>query len=96
MDQAEPPAAPGTTGQVHSPGSDALVLQALGSSLVQMLREALHTHLETTLERLTPQILEAVQEVVKAKVPDLLETLLQQEIDKLKRAVEDDEQHGDQ
>jgi CheY-like chemotaxis protein len=81
--------------QARGSPPEALVLQALGTNLMHMLREALETHLETMLARLTPQILETVQNVVHAKVPDLLETLLQQEIDKLKQAVEDDEQHGD-
>lgn len=89
-------APPGAVNQGRGPVPEALVQQALGSNLMQLLREALEAHLETMLERLTPQILETVQDVVQAKVPALLETLLQQEIDKLKQAVEDDEQHGDQ
>jgi hypothetical protein len=44
------------------------------------------------LEQMTPQIVATVQEIVHAKMPALLEELLRQEIDKLKQAVESDEQ----
>jgi hypothetical protein len=39
-----------------------------------------------------PQIVATVQEIVHAEMPALLEELLHQEIDKLKQAVEPDEQ----
>jgi len=71
---------------------DDLLPQALGHSVLQMIREALQAH----LEKLTPQILSTVQEVVTAKAPALLEVLLQREIDKLKRAVENGEGNGEQ
>jgi DNA-binding response OmpR family regulator len=64
----------------------------LGCHLVQMLREALDAHLTTMLAQLTPHVLDTVRDVVQAKMPDLLEALLQQEIDKLKHAAEQ-EQH---
>jgi len=62
--------------------------------MVQMLREALDTHLTTLLAQLMPHLLDTVRDVAQAKMPDLLEVLLQQEIDKLKQAVEQD-QHDD-
>jgi hypothetical protein len=74
---------------------DDLWLQSLGRSVLQMIQETLQAHLIRALEKLTPQILAAVQEVVTAKAPELLEVLLQQEIDKLKRAVEDSQGNGE-
>jgi hypothetical protein len=43
------------------------------------------------LTQLMPHLLDTVRDVVQAKMPDLLEVLLQQEIDKLKQAVEQDQ-----
>ena len=43
------------------------------------------------LAQLMPQMLETVRDVVHAHMPALLEGLLQQEIDKLKHAVEQDQ-----
>lgn len=74
---------------------DDLWLQSLGRSVLQMIQETLQAHLVRALEKLTPQILAAVQEVVTAKAPELLEVLLQQEIDKLKRAVADSQGNGE-
>ena len=37
------------------------------------------------LTQLKPHLLDTVRDVVQAKMPDLLEVLLQQEIDKLKK-----------
>ena len=94
-----PSAPPVPTGTAPAPVSadtvdDAsrLLHQSLGSNLVQLLREALDTHLHTILEKMAPHIIETVQQEVRAQVPALLETLLQQEIDKLKQAVMHDEQ----
>jgi len=64
--------------------------QTLGYHTVRMLREALDAHLTTVLAQLMPHLLDTVRDVVQAKMPDLLEALLQQEIDKLKHAVEQD------
>jgi hypothetical protein len=50
--------------------------------MVQMLREALDAHLTTMLTQLMPHLLDTARDVVQAKMPDLLEVLLQQEIDK--------------
>jgi DNA-binding response OmpR family regulator len=63
----------------------------LGRHMVQILREALDVHLTTALAQLMPQMLDTVRDVVHAQMPVLLEGLLQQEIDKLKRAVEQDQ-----
>jgi len=59
--------------------------------MVQMLRAALEAHLTTMLAQLMPHLLDTVRDVVQAQMPDLLEVLLQQEIDKLKQAVEQDQ-----
>jgi len=68
-----------------------VLYQTLGRHMVQVLREALDAHLTTALAQLMPQMLETVRDLVQAKMPDLLEVLLQQEIDKLKQAVEQDQ-----
>jgi hypothetical protein len=59
--------------------------------MLQMLHEALDAHLTTMLARLMPHLLDTVHDVVQTKMPDLLEVLLQQEIDKLKQAAEHDQ-----
>jgi DNA-binding response OmpR family regulator len=71
-----------------------LIHQALGRCVLQTVQDALHTHLMAMLEALTPHILEEVRKTVSSKVPDLLEVLLQQEIEKLKRAVAADTDPG--
>jgi hypothetical protein len=68
-----------------------VLYQTLGYHMVQMLREALDAHLPTMLAQLMPHLLDTVRDVVQAKMPDLLEVLLQQEIAKLKQAVEHDQ-----
>lgn len=62
--------------------------QLLGQHILQTLQAACQTQLATMLETLQPQLLATVCEVVAAKVPELLELLLQREIDQLKRAAE--------
>jgi two-component system, OmpR family, response regulator len=74
--------------------SDSAGSEALGRLMVQMICATLQTQFASILERLTPQILAAVQDIVTRKTPELLEALLQQEIDKLKRAVETDDRAG--
>ena len=64
--------------------------QMLGQHVLQTLQEACQAQLATLLEALQPQLLATVREVVAAKVPELLEILLQREIDQLKRAAEHD------
>jgi hypothetical protein len=56
-----------------------------------MLREALDAHLTTMLAPLMPHLLDTVRDVVQAQMPALLAVLLQQEIDKLKQAAEQDQ-----
>jgi DNA-binding response OmpR family regulator len=68
-----------------------VLYQTLGYHMVQMLREALDAHLTTMLTQLMPHLLDTARDVVQAKMPDLLEALLQQEIDKLKQAVDQDQ-----
>ena len=60
----------------------------LGQHVLQTLQAACQTQLATMLEALQPQLLATIREVVAAKVPELLELLLQREIDQLKRAAE--------
>jgi two-component system chemotaxis response regulator CheY len=68
-----------------------VLYQTLGRHMLQMLHESLDAHLTTMLAQLMPHLLDTVRDVVQAKMPDLLEVLLQQEIDKLKQAVEQDQ-----
>jgi DNA-binding response OmpR family regulator len=65
-----------------------LLPQLLGQHVLQMFQAACQIQLATMLEALQPQLLAAIREVVAAKVPELLELLLQREIDQLKRAAE--------
>ncbi len=67
----------------------------LGESLLHTVQAVLREQLHTMLETLTPQILAEVRHTVSAQIPDILEVLLQQEIDKLKRAVAHDAEHGE-
>jgi len=75
----------------HETASLDVLYQTLGYHMVQMLRAALEAHLTTMLAQLMPHLLDTVRDVVQAQMPDLLEVLLQQEIDKLKQAVEHDQ-----
>jgi CheY-like chemotaxis protein len=67
-------------------GSD-LMHQVLGQCVLQTVQDALHIHLRAMLATLTPHILEEVRQTLNAKVPEILEILLQREIEKLKREV---------
>jgi CheY-like chemotaxis protein len=67
----------------------------LGESLLQIVQTVLREQLHLMLETLTPQILAEVHRTVNAQIPDILEALLQQEIDKLKRAAARDAEHGE-
>jgi CheY-like chemotaxis protein len=75
--------------------TDVTTPEALGRLMLQVIRDTLHTHLGHMLERLTPQILATVQDVVVKQAPALIEALLQREIDKLKQTVEADDRDGD-
>lgn len=83
---AEAPVTPSTRSSAATAAST-LLHQSLGQSVLRMVQEALQTQLATMLNTLTPHILEEVQKTVSAKIPELLEVLLQQEIEKLRRAV---------
>jgi hypothetical protein len=74
-------------GTAVAPAESDLMHQVLGQCVLQAVQEALHTHLKTMLEALTPHILEEVRQILNVKVPELLEILLQREIEKLKREV---------
>jgi CheY-like chemotaxis protein len=87
---------PATASPVDEATTSRMLSQALGSSVIQTIRDSLHTHVGRMVEQITPQIVETVRDVVDAKMPELLEVLLQREIEKLKQAVEHDEPHGDQ
>lgn len=67
----------------------------LTATLSQIVQETVQSYLVTLLDALTPQIVADVQSTVDAKVPELLEALLQREIDKLKHAAAQDDAHGD-
>jgi DNA-binding response OmpR family regulator len=88
---APPPAAECTA------ATDAATLapHILGESLLHTVQAVLREQLHTILESLTPQILAEVRHTVSAQIPDILEVLLQQEIDKLKHAVAHDAEHGE-
>ncbi len=63
----------------------------LTATLSHIVQETVQSYLVTLLDALTPQIVADVQATVDAKMPELLEALLQREIDKLKQtAVQDD------
>jgi hypothetical protein len=62
------------------------VYQTLSTNLLHIVQETVQTHLVTLLDALTPHLVEEVRTTVNAKIPEVLEVLLQQEIDKLKRA----------
>jgi CheY-like chemotaxis protein len=82
-----------TPGLLNPPPSSTMSLeQALGQALLQIARDLLQQHLTTMVEQLAPQILASVQAMVNTQATELLEVLLQREIDKLKRIVEDDSQ----
>ncbi len=67
----------------------------LTTTLSHIVQETVQSYLVTLLDALTPQIIADVQTTVDAKVPELLEALLQREIDKLKLAAAQDDTHGD-
>jgi DNA-binding response OmpR family regulator len=77
-----------------APTTSERVYQTLGQMVAQTIQGAIDTHLATMLQALAPQILEEVHKTVCAKVPELLEVLLQREIEKLKQAVAEDGDHA--
>ena len=69
--------------------------EALGHHLVDLLRDGVQHRLDQIVDDVMPQLIQAVQEEVNVRLPALLETVLQREIDKLKQAVEHDAPQGD-
>ncbi len=67
----------------------------LTATLSNIVQETVQSYLVTLLDALTPQIVADVQATVDAKMPELLEALLQREIDKLKQVAAQDDTHGD-
>lgn len=87
---------------VHSPGitdlSEAPMPQAyedLTATLSHIIQETVQSYLVTLLDSLTPHIVEEVRTTVEAKIPELLEVLLQREIDQLKQVAAQDEGAGE-
>jgi CheY-like chemotaxis protein len=87
-DTMTPPAAPVAAAE---PAAVDQIYQRLSTSLLQIVQETVQTHLVTLLDALTPHLVEEVRSTVQAKLPEVLEVLLQQEIDKLKRAAAHEE-----
>jgi response regulator RpfG family c-di-GMP phosphodiesterase len=67
----------------------------LTASLTHIVQETVQSYLVTLLDSVAPKIVEAVRTTVDAKVPELLEALLQREIDKLKQAAARDDALGE-
>lgn len=63
----------------------------LGQEILQMLHHTLDVQIASLLEKITPQIVEAVRDAVMAQTPPLLSMLLQREIDRLKQEVDHDD-----
>jgi DNA-binding response OmpR family regulator len=88
--------APGGAATTFSPpGAPEASLAAaptfLGQEILQMLYHTLDVQMASLLEKITPQIVEAVRDVVMAQIPPLLTMLLQREIDRLKQEVDHDD-----
>ena len=81
-----------STGPIPSPPSAAIgeAYQSLGGNLQHIVEETVQTHLVTLLDALTPHLVDEIRATLKTKVPELLESLLQQEIDNLKQAAQAD------
>jgi twitching motility two-component system response regulator PilG len=67
----------------------------LTATLSHIVQETVQSYLVTLLDSLTPHIVQEVQTTVEAKIPELLEALLQREIDKLKESVAQEEAYSD-
>jgi flagellar motor component MotA len=67
----------------------------LTATLSHIVQETVQSYLVTLLDSLTPQIVEDVRMTIDAKIPELLEALLQREIDKLKQVAAQDEALGE-
>jgi CheY-like chemotaxis protein len=89
--QGEASQAPAATVAAAEPAAVDQIYQTLSTSLLHIVQETVQTHLVTLLDALTPHLVEEVRSTVQAKLPEVLEVLLQQEIDKLKRAAAHEE-----
>jgi len=67
----------------------------LTATLSHIVQETVQSYLVTLLDSLTSQIVEEVRTTVEAKIPELLEALLQREIDKLKQVAAQEEAFGE-
>ena len=67
----------------------------LTATLSHIVQETVQSYLVTLLDSLTPQIVEDVRMTIDAKIPELLEALLQREIDKLKQVAAQGETLGE-
>jgi DNA-binding response OmpR family regulator len=67
----------------------------LTATLSHIVQQTVQSYLVTLLDSLTPQIVEDVRMTIEAKIPELLEALLQREIDKLKQVAAQDEALGE-
>ena len=63
----------------------------LTTALSHIVQETVQSYLVTLLDSLTPHIVEGMRATFEAKAPELLESLLQREIEKLKQAAAQDE-----
>jgi DNA-binding response OmpR family regulator len=79
--------------QLRSPMPQAY--EDLTATLSHIVQETVQSYLVTLLDSLTPHIVEEVRIAIDAKVPELLETLLQREIDKLKQVATQDTAFGE-
>ncbi len=85
------PAAPSSAAAIE-PANIPPGYQTLSANLAHIVQETIQSHLATLLDALTPHLVEEVRTLVSAKMPELLEALLQQEIEKLKHAVAQESQ----
>jgi len=67
----------------------------LTATLSHIVQETVQSYLVTLLDSLTPHIVDDVRTTIEAKIPELLEALLQREIETLKQAVAQDSALGE-
>ncbi|ETW93464.1 MAG: Fis family transcriptional regulator [Candidatus Entotheonella factor] len=84
---------PGLTALSGAPMPQAY--EDLTATLSHIIQETVQSYLVTLLDSLTPHIVEEVRTTVDAKIPELLEALLQREIDQLKQVAAQDEGLGE-
>lgn len=87
-----PPTAtqPGADISFHIPPPQELP-QAVGHYLLTAMQDICQRYVTTLLEQLTPEIMQTLQRTVEAKVPEVLEELLQREITRLRHDFEQSE-----